>query len=90
MAVEKAGGIQPIQQLGDQHLVALDLRTGRSKWDRPHDFSKLQYMTYLVYANGTLVAPGTDKDKHFHTYAIAPGGETGGGKGWRANVSPAG
>ena len=71
VAVEKAGSIQPIQQLDDQHLVALDLRTGRSKWDRPHDFSKLQYMTYLVYANSTLVATGTDKDKHFHTYAIA-------------------
>ena len=71
VAIAKAGGIQPIQQLGDQHLVAIDLRTGQPKWDRAHDFSKLQYMTYLVYANGTLVATGTDKDKHFHTYAIA-------------------
>ena len=70
-AVAKAGSIQPIQQLGDQHLVALDLRTGRRKWDHARDFSKLQYMTYLVYANGTLVTTGTDKEKRFHTYAIA-------------------
>jgi outer membrane protein assembly factor BamB len=70
-AVEKAGTIQPIQRLGDQHLVALDLRTGEPKWNRAHDFSRLQYMTYLVYADGTLVATGTDKDKRFHTYAIA-------------------
>jgi len=70
-AVEKAGTIQPIHRLGEQHLVALDLRTGKPQWDRAHDFSKLQYMTYLVYANGTLVATGSDKGKHFHTYAIA-------------------
>ncbi len=70
-ALEMAGGIQPIQQLADQHLVALDLDSGESKWDRAHDFSKLQYMTYLVYANSTLVATGTDKDKHYHTYGIA-------------------
>ena len=70
-AVEKAGSIQPIHRLSDQHLVALDLRTGESKWNRAYDFSKLQYMTYLVYANGTLVATGTDKQKRFHTYAVA-------------------
>ena len=28
-------------------------------------------MTYLLYAKGTLVATGTDKDKHYHTYGIA-------------------
>ena len=44
-ALEMAGGIQPIQQLADQHRVALDLDSGESKWDRAHDFSKLQYMT---------------------------------------------
>lgn len=70
-AVAKAGTIQPINRLADQHLVALDLRTGQPKWARARDFSKLQFMTYLVYANGTLVATGTDKDKQFHTYAIA-------------------
>ena len=70
-AVEKAGTIQPIQRLGEQHLVALDLRTGEPKWNRAHDFSKLQYMTYLIYAKGTLVVTGTDKDKYYHTYGIA-------------------
>jgi outer membrane protein assembly factor BamB len=70
-ALEMAGDIQPIQQLGEQHLVALDLESGESRWDRPHDFSKLQYMTYLLYAKGTLVATGTDKDKHYHTFGIA-------------------
>lgn len=70
-ALEMAGGIQLIQQMGEQHLVALDLESGESRWDRPHDFSKLQYMTYLLYAKGTLVATGTDKDKNYHTFGIA-------------------
>ena len=70
-ALKMAGGIQPIEQMGEQHLVALDLESGESRWDRPHDFSKLQYMTYLLYAKGTLVATGTDKDKNYHTFGIA-------------------
>ena len=28
-------------------------------------------MTYLLYAKGTLVATGTDKDKNYHTFGIA-------------------
>ena len=70
-ALKMAGGIQPIEQMGEQHLVALDMESGESRWDRPHDFSKLQFMTYLLYAKGTLVATGTDKDKNYHTFGIA-------------------
>ena len=51
VAIEKAGTIQNISQLTNQRLVALDLKSGERKWERDHDFSKLQYMTYLVYSN---------------------------------------
>ena len=71
VAIEKAGTIQNISQLTNQRLVALDLKSGERKWERDHDFSKLQYMTYLVYSNDKLIATGTDKDKNYHTYALA-------------------
>jgi len=67
----KAGTIQTIEQLTDQKLVALDLSSGQRQWERDHDFSKLQFMTYLVYADDMLVVTGTDKDKNYHTYALA-------------------
>ena len=70
-AIEKAGTIQNISQLTNQRLVALDLNSGERQWERDHDFSKLQYMTYLVYSNDKLIATGTDKDKNYHTYALA-------------------
>ncbi|HJN89839.1 MAG TPA: PQQ-binding-like beta-propeller repeat protein [Verrucomicrobiota bacterium] len=70
-AVERSGSIQPIERLSDQQLVALDLRSGQTKWEKGYDFSKLQYMSYLVFSKGVLVATGTDKDKHYHTYAVA-------------------
>ena len=67
----KAGTIQTIGQLTHQKLVALDLNSGQRQWERDHDFSKLQFMTYLVYADDMLIATGTDKDKNYHTYALA-------------------
>ena len=67
----KAGTIQTVDQLTHQRLVALDLKTGQRQWERDHDFSKLQFMSYLVFANDMLVATGTDKDKNFHTYALS-------------------
>ena len=67
----KAGTIQTIEQLTHQKLVALDLNSGQRQWERDHDFSKLQFMTYLVYAEDMLIATGTDKDKNYHTYALA-------------------
>ena len=67
----KAGTIQTIGQLTHQKLVALDLNSGQRQWERDHDFSKLQFMTYLVYADEMLIATGTDKDKNYHTYALA-------------------
>ncbi|MBN8248333.1 MAG: PQQ-binding-like beta-propeller repeat protein, partial [Verrucomicrobia bacterium] len=76
-----AGSRVPHEHLTDQHLVALDLATGRPLWEKSHDFSSCQYMTYLVYSQGTAVVTGTDKDKHFHTFAFAapapgrPGGD---------------
>ncbi len=70
-AIENAGSIQQIGQLTNQRLVALDLKTGKRQWERDHDFSKLQFMTYLVFSNDMLIATGTDKDKNYHTYALA-------------------
>ncbi|MBO61065.1 MAG: hypothetical protein CMO63_03705, partial [Verrucomicrobiales bacterium] len=67
----KAGTIQTIDQLTHQKLVALDLKSGQRQWERDHDFSKLQFMTYLVYADDMLIATGTDKDKNYHTYALS-------------------
>ncbi len=54
----------------DQFLVALDLATGEQVWEKPYDFSRCQYMTYMCAGPGTLVVAGTDKDKQFHIYAF--------------------
>ncbi len=89
-AVERSGSIQPIERLGDQQLVALDLRSGQTKWKKGYDFSKLQYMSYLVLSKGVLVATGTDKDKHYHTYAIAAEQQTRKGKDGSPVLIPAG
>ncbi|HAV63138.1 MAG TPA: hypothetical protein DCY13_12330, partial [Verrucomicrobiales bacterium] len=70
-AVEAASGRIDPALLTDTHLVALDLRSGAVRWEQAHDFSKLQFMTYLVYSQNTLVATGTDKDKNFHTYGFS-------------------
>ncbi len=56
-------------QLTAQHLVALDRVTGKKLWERPVDFSKCENMLYLVHAQGTLVATGSDRNKVYHTYA---------------------
>jgi len=56
-------------QLTGQHLVALDRVTGKKLWERPVDFSKCENMLYLVHAEGTLVATGSDRNKVYHTYA---------------------
>lgn len=69
-AVNAPGGRLSPDVLTDTHLVALDLRSGTPVWEQAQDFSKLQFMTYLVYSQNTLVATGTDKNKHFHTYAF--------------------
>lgn len=59
----------------DQHLVALDLASGEVYWEEPYDFSRCQYMTYLVVSGGTLVVTGSDEEKIYHTYAFdAPSG----------------
>lgn len=60
----------PPEQLTDVQLVCLDLNSGQKKWERAHDFSKCEFMTYMVYGNDTLVVTGTDRDKHFHTFAF--------------------
>ena len=54
--------------LNKQHLVALDQASGRKLLDMEVDFSKCRTMLYLVHANGTLVATGTD-DKKCYIYA---------------------
>ncbi len=69
------------EQLTDQYLVALDLRTGKQLWDKGHDLSACQFMTYLVYSQNTAIITGTDKDKKYHTFAFSapapnrPGGD---------------
>ena len=65
----RSGRLSP-DVLTDTHLVALDLKTGAQLWEKPQDFSKLQFMTYLVYSQNTLVATGTDQSKVYHTYAF--------------------
>ncbi|MFM8358776.1 MAG: PQQ-binding-like beta-propeller repeat protein, partial [Verrucomicrobiota bacterium] len=61
----------PVDLLADQQLVCLDLRTGRRVWQKSHDFSACQFMTYLVYGGNTVVVTGTDRDKHYHTFAFS-------------------
>lgn len=56
--------------LQDQFLVALDLTTGEQVWEKPYDFSRCQYMTYMCSAADTLVVAGTDEQKQFHIYAF--------------------
>lgn len=60
----------PNEVLTDQVLVALDANTGKELWQKAHDFSACQFMTYLVYANSTAVVTGTDKNKNYHTFAF--------------------
>lgn len=56
--------------LTEQFLVALDRKTGRKLWEKDHDFSSLEFMSYLVYGNNSVVVTGTDRRKHFHTFAF--------------------
>lgn len=70
-AVNAAVGRLSPDILTDTHLVALDMRTGSVLWEQPHDVSKMQFMTYLVYSQNTLVATGTDKSKVYHTQAYS-------------------
>lgn len=60
----------PNELLGEQVLVCLDQKTGRRLWEKAHDFAALQFMTYLVHARNTVVVTGTDRSKHFHTFAF--------------------
>ena len=76
-AVGHASARVPNDLLADQFLVCLDQRTGKRLWEKPQDFSSLQFMTYLVHAKNTVVVTGTDRNKHFHTFAFnapAPSG----------------
>lgn len=56
--------------LSDQVLVALDAVTGDVVWEKPYDFSKCQYVTYMTCGSGTLLITGTDEKNTFHTYAF--------------------
>ncbi len=60
--------LEPVQQ--DQHLVAIDLGTGKIRWEKPYDFSKCEFMTYMSHSGNTLVVLGTDRKKVYHTYAF--------------------
>jgi SAM-dependent methyltransferase len=63
----------PNELLTDQHLVALDLRSGARLWEQAHDFSHCEFMTYMVYARDTLLVTGTDRQKKFHSYVFNAG-----------------
>lgn len=60
--------LEPVQQA--QHLVALDLTSGGVRWEKPVDFSRCQYMTYMGFHDNTLLVTGSDSDKVFHLTAI--------------------
>ena len=54
----------------DQYLVALDAATGKKLWEKPFDFSRCRYVTYMTHSKDTLLITGTDSDSVFHTYAF--------------------
>ena len=63
------GRLEP-EVLTDVRLVCLDLESGQPQWERVHDFSACQFMTYMSFSNDTLVVTGADKNKHYHTFAF--------------------
>ena len=56
-------------ELTSQYLVALNSVNGEKLWEKPVDFSKCENMLYLIHAEGTLIASGSDQNKHYHIYA---------------------
>jgi len=60
--------LAPVQK--DQHLVAVDLASGKIGWEVPYDFSKCEFMTYMSNAGNTLLVMGSDKQKVYHMYAF--------------------
>lgn len=59
-----------VAKLLNQQVTAIDLNSGSTLWEEKHDFSELQYMTYMTYSSGSVVVTGTNKDKVYHTYAF--------------------
>jgi outer membrane protein assembly factor BamB len=56
--------------LQEQYLVAVDAASGRVIWEKPYDFSRCKYVTYMTAGNSTLLITGTDNESIFHTYAF--------------------
>lgn len=56
-------------KLTSQYLVALNRVSGEKLWEKPVDFSKCENMLYLIHAEGTLVASGSDRNKMYHIFA---------------------
>jgi len=56
-------------KLTSQFLVALNRVSGKKLWERAVDFSKCENMLYLIHAEGTLVASGSDRNKMYHIFA---------------------
>ena len=55
-----SGRATPADLLGAGcRLVALDVETGRTLWQRPADLAAIQHHLYLMFAQGRLVAVGT-------------------------------
>ena len=70
-AISASTGRLTPETLTDLRLVCLDLKNGQRSWERVHDFSACQFMTYMTYSNDTLVVAGADKQKHYHTFAFS-------------------
>lgn len=61
-AAENTLGRMPLQELfdgGEQHLVALDMRTGDVLYRQPLDVTRLEETCYLNYADETLLLSGS-------------------------------
>ena len=50
--------------------MALDAATGKKLWEKPFDFSRCRYVTYMTHSKDTLLITGTDSDSVFHSYAF--------------------
>lgn len=61
-------GRQLREPFQDQHLVALELATGRRLWEQKVDFSAAERMLYLSYGKDTLIAVG-GADDGYHVWA---------------------
>ncbi|MCA9262881.1 MAG: PQQ-binding-like beta-propeller repeat protein [Planctomycetales bacterium] len=62
---------KPHEQLAqNQHLISLDIRTGKVDWEQSIDLRECEFMTYMAFAQDRLIISGTNKAKAFHHYVV--------------------